>query len=450
MQELLPSRNEAESKSCLPLLSPLSSDIGSPISVHNSGQPSRDVSARLFDLISHPSTYKQFLSCRDTDAQTLLDLLQDLLDSDLPLSRRPQVAKALRRLAGASGLHPRCFALTGLQKTEQQMGGGAFGDVWKGLVGGQSICVKIMRIFQDDDIQDVLKEFGREALIWRQLSHPNLLPFFGLYNVDNKPCLVSPWMRNGNIMEFLRKEPVNTNRLSLILDVALGLEYLHEQNVVHGDLKGANILVGPSRRACIADFGLSSVVDAMTLRFSHSTASTRQGGTHRYHAPELFKVKQRHCGSDVYAFACVAMRYARILTGQRLFHDLNDIEVMFHIVNGIRPPRPMSCSNSLWELLQNCWVGDTEIRPTAPQIVKRLEGPSIRATTTSSTTDWDDKFTSEFRRSLRTQPLLPSVSRLKGYSSAMVSSNSQLLSDIVSSLSSNRFLGAGTAGQVPV
>jgi serine/threonine protein kinase len=66
-----------------------------------------------------------------------------------------------------------------------------------------------------------------------------------------------------------------------------------------------NILVTPSRRACVADFGLSAIVDAMSLRFTHSTASAR-GGTLRYQAPELHvEQMQNHYGSDVYAFACV-------------------------------------------------------------------------------------------------------------------------------------------------
>ncbi|KAJ7898110.1 kinase-like domain-containing protein [Mycena leptocephala] len=195
-------------------------------------------------------------------------------------------------------------------------------------------------------------------------------------------------MQNGNIIEFIRREPANTDRLSLILDVARGLEYLHEQQVVHGDLKAINILVTPSGRACIPDFGLSSVENVMTLQFPHSTASTRRGGTTRYQAPELFEGKKHHYGSDVYAFAYIDGTASH-------------------------PPRPMLCSDSLWELLQNCWVGNAEMRPTAPQIVERLEGPSIRATTTSSTTDWDDKFTSKFRRSLQTQPLLPSVTQIE-------------------------------------
>lgn len=118
-----------------------------------------------------------------------------------------------------------------------------------------------------------------------------------------------------------------------MLDVAMGLEYLHREHVVHGDLKGVcylfdapavlhpyvmyglqmNILVTPSRRACIADFGLSSIVDAMTLRFTHSTVSIK-GGTARYQAPELLSGKmQNHYGSDVYAFACVCYEVCPVL-----------------------------------------------------------------------------------------------------------------------------------------
>jgi serine/threonine protein kinase len=107
-----------------------------------------------------------------------------------------------------------------------------------------------------------------------------------------------------------------------ILDVSNGLEYLHSERVVHGDLKGVlyisfkrrpdnlcsllqlNILVTPSHRACIADFGLSSICDAISLRFTHSTA-TPHGGTGRYQAPELLSGARNHFGSDVYAFACV-------------------------------------------------------------------------------------------------------------------------------------------------
>jgi hypothetical protein len=62
-----------------------------------------------------------------------------------------------------------------------------------------------------------IQEFGREALICRQLCHPNVLPFFGVYYFDNRLCLVSPWMEDGHIMKFLAaKKPTTTKRLSLV------------------------------------------------------------------------------------------------------------------------------------------------------------------------------------------------------------------------------------------
>ncbi|KAJ7088699.1 hypothetical protein C8R44DRAFT_443990 [Mycena epipterygia] len=374
------------------------------------------VFARLVLFLRDSGSYKRFLACRGTDAQQLLDLLQDLLDHDNLSGIRSFLFKALLRLSRTSGLHPRCLALPGLQKVGKQVAAGGFGDIWKGLVREQIVSVKIMRLFQDTDVEEVLKEFGREALIWRQICHPNLLPFCGLYYLDDRLCLVSPWMENGNILQFLSRELHNVNRLSLILDVALGIEYLHENDVVHGDLKAMNILVTPSRRACIADFGQSSIVDAMTVRFTHSTASSR-GGTARYQAPELFRGgSKNHFGSDVYAFACVCYE---IITGKVPFHEWpNDMAVMFQVADGKRPSQPSSCSgttalDNLWKLVEDCWKDKPDSRPTAVQIVERLKSPLIQATTTRPTTDWDEKFSSKFRRSLQVQPLLPSINQIE-------------------------------------
>jgi serine/threonine protein kinase len=104
-----------------------------------------------------------------------------------------------------------------------------------------------------------MQGFASEVALWRQLSHPNVLPFFGVYHWHGLLCLVSPWMKAGNVNEFLEQFP-RANRLNLVriarqfiyveisknsqvLDIARGLEYLHQMdpNVVHGDLKGVRI-----------------------------------------------------------------------------------------------------------------------------------------------------------------------------------------------------------------
>jgi hypothetical protein len=130
--------------------------------------------ARMVQLLQDRESYKDFLAYRETDAQALLDLLQDVstslsikssfhpnddqfLDFGSFSVVKPLICKALLRLSHASGLHPRCFALPELQKVGDQIAAGGFGDIWKGLVRGQSVCVKVMRLFQNADIQAVLK-----------------------------------------------------------------------------------------------------------------------------------------------------------------------------------------------------------------------------------------------------------------------------------------------------
>ncbi|KAJ7926346.1 kinase-like domain-containing protein, partial [Mycena leptocephala] len=337
---------------------------------------------------------------------------QQLLDSSCESTSRPLLSKALLRLSGKCGLHPTCFALSGLEKVGQQVAGGGFGDIWKGLVGGQTVAVESMRRFRDDDVKASLKEFGREALIWRQLSHPNLLPFFGLYMLDSRLCLISPWMENGHLQQFLKNAPFGIDRVSLIADVAMGLEYLHAKHVVHGDLKATNILVTPSDRACIADFGLSSIVDVLSLKFRHSTLSVRVG-TARYQAPELLlNERSNHFGSDVYAFACVGYE---ILTGKAPFFEVaNDMAVGLKVIGGGRPSRlEMISPAHLWMLLEDCWDQNPDQRPTMSKILFRLVSHPIAAKTTKSQPDWDETYSARFRRSVQEWPLLPSAPEIE-------------------------------------
>ncbi|KAJ6516350.1 kinase-like domain-containing protein, partial [Mycena sanguinolenta] len=268
-----------------------SSNLNHDSAINISNRLSADVSSVLLQMnsiLSDRATYRHFLNSRGAVAQQLLDLLQDLLDSSHELTSRALFSKALLRLSGECGLHPTCFTLIGVEKMGQQVAGGGFGDIWKGSIGGQTVAVKSMRQFKDDEVNVSIKTLGREALIWRQLSHPNLLPFFGMYVLEHRLCLISPWMDNGNLKEFLKNDPSGVNRVSLMVDVARGLEYLHSQDVVHGDLKPVNILVTPSGGACISDFGLSTIVDELSLKMSFSSRSGR-AGTVRYQAPELLK-----------------------------------------------------------------------------------------------------------------------------------------------------------------
>ncbi|KAF9444926.1 kinase-like protein [Macrolepiota fuliginosa MF-IS2] len=353
----------------------------------------QQVCARLVEIFQDRSRYKLLLGYRDLEAQAVLNLLQNLLDS--PRVKDPKLKNelvvAVQRLSKKSALYPECFVLKNISIEKNSDGSihalssGKFGDVWRGSMGGRNVCLKVMRVYRNSKIHELLKAFSCEAVVWSQLQHANILPFYGIYRLEHpshdRICLVSPWMTNGNIDEFLADEP-NADRVALATDIANGLKYLHANNVVHGDLKGANVLVNSSKKACLADFGLSTIRDPEVLALTTTNSSTSCGGTIRWMAPELLNPPETDeplntKESDIYAFAGVSYE---IFTGHIPFYEVfRDQTVIVKVNRGERPSRPDQATStkyglteSIWKLMQDCWLTDPDSRPAAAGIATRL------------------------------------------------------------------------------
>ncbi|KAJ7588081.1 kinase-like domain-containing protein [Mycena floridula] len=360
--------------------------------------------------------FRDLLSRRDDEAKSLLDLLHQLLDlHDPPARVKAEFTTALIQLSESSGCIADCLVLDGLVRSgHAPVAGGSFDDVWKGQLGGQDVAVKVIRVFQDE-VNDFLKVSSTAIILWSQLSHPNVLPLYGIYYLDElraRVCLVSPWMACGNLVQFLKNPPAGLDMHTLLLDTASGLEYLHELSIAHGDIKAVNILVTPAWRACITGFEVSSVVNSNILKWSSLGSSPNRGGTARWMAPEVLNGAPTNFARDIYAFACVCYEiFARCLP----FRDLSDAAVIKQVLNGVRPDRPDSAKlyDKTWELMQDCWAADPDNRPTASQVVERLSSfPDT--TVTRSQTKWDESFPRSLRASLRPQaPLLPVIAELE-------------------------------------
>jgi serine/threonine protein kinase len=104
-----------------------------------------------------------------------------------------------------------------------------------------------------------------------------------------------------------------------LLQIAEGLGYLHSMKIVHGDLRGTNILVADDWNVCLADFGLTGVIeDAVSTTSGAFTSTANHAGSLRWFAPELIAPTFFGCerfvrtpASDVYAFACVCLEVGR-------------------------------------------------------------------------------------------------------------------------------------------
>ncbi|KAJ7572926.1 kinase-like domain-containing protein [Mycena floridula] len=219
----------------------------------------------------------------------------------------------------------------------------------------------------------ICQAFIGEAILWREFSHPNVLSFHGihLWPKDGRICLVSPWMENGNLVSYL-KDHSDADRPALALDVAQGLEYLHSFNppIIHGDLKGNNILITSDLRACVADFGLGKFIQTDAL--SQFTPSTSRPGALMWWAPELVTEDRPtiSLASDVYALGCV---FYEIFAGKVRFAHLTKIlHLVTAISSGTIPERPKGIDDNIWGIMLQCWNLNPASRPTTRRMVEIL------------------------------------------------------------------------------
>ncbi|KAK1223481.1 Receptor-interacting serine/threonine-protein kinase 1 [Marasmius sp. AFHP31] len=283
-------------------------------------------------VISDREQYKKVLEARGHEAQQCLNALHTLLG--LPdVENRPSILQLMLRLSKRSNLYPECLSISNVDRiSERPIDGGGFGDVWKGKIDGQFVCLKVVKVYLVSDVQKLLREYMREAIVWEQLRHPNLLPFMGMYYLDEareQLCLVSPWMDRGNLVKYLKNTLSElVDHQALAYDVASGLAHLHSMNIIHGDMKGVRYTLSASR---VETNGTCQIFDG----------------------------------------------------GNAPFHGLNEAAVMMASVAFKReqPARPTGeLTDEMWEIMVACWNQEAQDRPAANDVRTRVGAPYSRKT----------------------------------------------------------------------
>ncbi|EDQ99542.1 uncharacterized protein LACBIDRAFT_147030, partial [Laccaria bicolor S238N-H82] len=242
---------------------------------------------------------------------------------------------------------------------ESKIGVGFFSDVYKGTWRGRTVAVKALAKTTSR------KLFVREIERWKDLRHPNVLQLYGASG-EAPWFFVSPYMKNGNLVEFLKRIGDLSREWDLfrfMYEIAEGMEYLHSHGVLHGDLKAANVLVDDNIHCVVSDFAQSEMKSEV-LKIS----GTPLHGTLRWQAPELLLGQSRLTAEmDVYAFAICCIE---ILSMGRMPWPLQDDEFVRHLVLGAPHHHDSRFTNPLrvQELLRICWHRDPTLRPPFSKI----------------------------------------------------------------------------------
>ncbi|KAJ8566561.1 hypothetical protein ON010_g6561 [Phytophthora cinnamomi] len=159
--------------------------------------------------------------------------------------------------------------------------------------------------------------FEDEILLWQRLRHPNVIRMYGACEANpHIRFFVCEYASHGSLLERVRASSVESPKLwKYFHDAALGLEYLHERGVVHGDLRCSNILIGSDGLAKLSNFGLSGSME------KSSQVSSRVVGSRRWQAPEVLRGEIPSYESDMYS---LGMSILEAVTGTTPWGGDND------------------------------------------------------------------------------------------------------------------------------
>jgi serine/threonine protein kinase len=238
---------------------------------------------------------------------------------------------------------------------EAELGEGGMGRVYKAVgADGQAVALKVVKSEMLGD-EVFIKRFKREADVARRIEHPHVVSVIETGDHEGLPWAAQRFISGGSLEERLDKwGALDLHQvITICRQVAAGLDVLHQNGLVHRDLKPGNILVDDLGVPYIADFGLAKDHQ------NEGTVLTRPGqalGSMDYMAPEQIRGEEVGAPTDVYALACMLFE---LLTGQPPFADKVGMRIMWaHLQDP--PPNPAE-------------VKETVPRPVGDAILKGLE-----------------------------------------------------------------------------
>ncbi|XP_074581723.1 uncharacterized protein LOC141838210 [Curcuma longa] len=254
------------------------------------------------------------------------------------------------------------------------LGSGTFGNVYEATNRhtGALCAMKEVNIIPDDPKSaECLKQLEQEIKFLSQFKHPNIVQYYGTETIEDHLYIYLEYVHPGSINKYVRQycgamtESVVRNFTCHILN---GLIYLHSKNIMHRDIKGANLLVDANGIVKLADFGM-----AKHLSGAAPTCSLK--GSPFWMAPEMLQAINKEIGYDlavdIWSLGCTIIE---MFTGKHPWSDLEGPQAMFKVLCK-DPPIPETLSSEGKDFLQRCFHRNPAERPTANML---LDHPFLR------------------------------------------------------------------------
>ena len=185
------------------------------------------------------------------------------------------------------------------------LGKGGMGSVYKArqVKLNRTVALKVLHIEGDsEEEKEAEKRFYSEAQAMKELNHQNLATVYDFGKQDDKIFIAMTFVEGESLSDIIKREkklPVK-RAIYIAWQIARGLEYAHEREVIHRDIKPSNVMIKKNNEVCIIDFGISIS--------THSQRLTNPGmtmGTPEYMSPEQCQNKNVTLQSDIYSFGIV-------------------------------------------------------------------------------------------------------------------------------------------------